>query len=78
MTTDRIEKNLIRATYRITTPMFCGGAEQQAEFRLPSFKGVLRFWWRAYSRRVLTLRFVSSIESDKQTTDIKQREVICV
>ena len=47
MTTDRIEKNLIRATYRITTPMFCGGAEQQAEFRLPSFKGILRFWWRA-------------------------------
>jgi len=47
MTTDRIEKNLIRATYRITTPMFCGGAERQAEFRLPSFKGVLRLWWRA-------------------------------
>ena len=47
MTTDRIEKNLIRATYRITTPMFCGEANQQAEFRLPSFKGVLRFWWRA-------------------------------
>ncbi len=28
--------------------MFCGGANQQeAELRLPSFKGVLRFWWRA-------------------------------
>jgi len=27
--------------------MFCGGAEQQAELRLPSFKGILRFWWRA-------------------------------
>ncbi|MEO8495730.1 MAG: type III-B CRISPR module RAMP protein Cmr1 [Planctomycetota bacterium] len=37
----------IEATYRIVTPMFCGGAEQPAEFRLPSFKGVLRFWWRA-------------------------------
>lgn len=37
----------IRATYRVTTPMFLGGAEQQAELRLPSFKGALRFWWRA-------------------------------
>lgn len=37
----------IRATYRVTTPMFCGGAEHWAELRLPSFKGVLRYWWRA-------------------------------
>jgi CRISPR-associated protein Cmr1 len=37
----------ISATYRVTTPMFLGGAEQQADLRLPSFKGVLRFWWRA-------------------------------
>ena len=38
----------IEATYRVTTPMFCGGSNQQeAELRLPSFKGVLRFWWRA-------------------------------
>ena len=43
MATTRVE-----ATYRVTTPMFCGGANQQAaELRLPSFKGVLRFWWRA-------------------------------
>ena len=37
------------ATYRIVTPMFCGGADpnRSAEVRLPSFKGVLRFWWRA-------------------------------
>ncbi|RMG35559.1 MAG: type III-B CRISPR module RAMP protein Cmr1 [Planctomycetota bacterium] len=35
------------ATYRIVTPMFCAGADQQsAELRLPSFKGALRFWWR--------------------------------
>ena len=37
----------IKATYRVTTPMFCGGAENQAELRLQSFKGVLRYWWRA-------------------------------
>lgn len=44
---------LIEATYRVTTPMFCGGADPaDAELRLPSFKGVLRFWWRglAWSR----------------------------
>jgi CRISPR-associated protein Cmr1 len=40
----------IEATYRIVTPMFCSGADQtRAELRLPSFKGVLRFWWRALS-----------------------------
>lgn len=38
----------ITATYRIVTPMFCGGADQSiAELRLPSLKGALRFWWRA-------------------------------
>jgi CRISPR-associated protein Cmr1 len=38
----------ITATYRIVTPLFCAGANQQsAELRLPSFKGVLRFWWRS-------------------------------
>ncbi len=38
----------IEATYRVVTPMFCSGADQRcAELRLPGFKGVLRFWWRA-------------------------------
>ena len=39
----------VEAHYRVTTPLFCGGAEpeRQAELRLPSFKGALRFWWRA-------------------------------
>lgn len=36
----------LRLTYRIATPCFLGGAAQQPEFRLASFKGVLRFWWR--------------------------------
>lgn len=36
----------IDLTYRVTTPAFIGNAEQQAEFRLASFKGLLRFWWR--------------------------------
>ena len=38
----------IIATYRVVTPMFCAGADQRrAELRMSSFKGVLRFWWRA-------------------------------
>ena len=40
----------IEATYLVTTPVFCGGAHRErAELRPPSFKGVLRFWWRALS-----------------------------
>ncbi len=38
----------IEAVYKVTTPMFCAGADQrEAELRVTSFKGVLRFWWRA-------------------------------
>lgn len=38
----------ISATFRVTTPMFSGGADgTTAELRAASFKGVLRFWWRA-------------------------------
>ena len=37
----------IEATYQFSTPLFCRGADPQPEFRLPSFKGVLRYWWRA-------------------------------
>ncbi len=43
----------INATYRVVTPLFCAGANPKCpEFRLTSFKGVLRFWWRvlAWSR----------------------------
>jgi CRISPR-associated protein Cmr1 len=38
----------IEAEYRAVTPVFCAGADpNQPELRAPSFKGVLRFWWRA-------------------------------
>lgn len=53
----------IEATYRIVTPAFIGGADNNttAELRLPSIKGLLRFWWRtlAWNRignNVTTLR----------------------
>lgn len=39
---------IVRTTYSLTTPLFSAGAVQdEPELRLPSFKGVLRFWWRA-------------------------------
>lgn len=42
------EPHIIKATYRIVTPMFIGDAEQKASGISPaSVKGVLRFWWRA-------------------------------
>ena len=38
----------IDIAYRVVTPLFCAGADpNRAELRLPSFKGALRFWWRA-------------------------------
>lgn len=39
----------LKATYRIVTPLFLGGADprQATDFRPPSLKGALRFWWRA-------------------------------
>ena len=38
----------IEVTYRVVTPLFCAGADlARPELRLPSFKGVLRYWWRA-------------------------------
>ncbi|HHW01213.1 MAG TPA: type III-B CRISPR module RAMP protein Cmr1 [Thermoanaerobacterales bacterium] len=41
--------SVIKARYKIVTPMFIAGADQEdsAELRPPSFKGVLRFWFRA-------------------------------
>ena len=38
----------IEATYSVVTPLFCAGADSKTpEVRLPSFKGALRYWWRA-------------------------------
>jgi CRISPR-associated protein Cmr1 len=38
----------IKATFRIVTPMFLGGANHEPDgIRPPSIKGALRFWWRA-------------------------------
>ncbi|MEZ5584382.1 MAG: type III-B CRISPR module RAMP protein Cmr1 [Candidatus Competibacteraceae bacterium] len=33
--------------FKVLTPLFLGGADQVPELRAPSFKGLLRFWYRA-------------------------------
>jgi CRISPR-associated protein Cmr1 len=38
----------LRLTFRVLTPLFLGGADQESpELRAPAFKGLLRFWYRA-------------------------------
>lgn len=38
----------LEARFRIVTPLFMSGSDKlKAELRVPSIKGVLRFWWRA-------------------------------
>ena len=40
----------VKLHYKITTPMFLGGEDQKTDntqFRNASYKGALRFWWRA-------------------------------
>ncbi|SUS04818.1 putative CRISPR-associated RAMP protein, Cmr1 family [Candidatus Defluviicoccus seviourii] len=38
----------LHATYRVVTPMFLGDAEKSAScLSVASFRGILRFWWRA-------------------------------
>lgn len=43
------EPHIIRASYRIVTPMFIGDANPEVAetIRPPSLKGAIRFWWRA-------------------------------
>lgn len=43
-----MRRRVIRARYRLATPAFIQGASGSSpELRPPSFKGILRFWWRA-------------------------------
>ncbi|HEX9726503.1 MAG TPA: RAMP superfamily CRISPR-associated protein [Vicinamibacteria bacterium] len=37
----------LKVTFRVVSPLYLGGADQQAEIRAASFKGVLRSWYRA-------------------------------
>jgi len=37
----------VKLTLKVITPLFMGGANQQAELRSQSIKGIIRYWWRA-------------------------------
>ncbi len=52
----------ITFTLRVITPLFMGGANQQAELRAQSFKGMIRFWWRALKAEI-------NIKKLKEETD---------
>ncbi len=44
-----MKDDCLRATFRIVTPMFLGGAMHEAErIRGTAVKGALAFWWRAF------------------------------
>lgn len=45
-------RKTIEISYKVTTPMFLSGSEHDisAELRPPSFKGALRFWYRAIDK----------------------------
>ena len=62
----------IEVTYRVVTPLFCAGADStHPEIRLPSFKGVLRFWWRAlaWSRCRADLEALEALEAIRRQED---------
>ncbi|MGH3090413.1 MAG: type III-B CRISPR module RAMP protein Cmr1, partial [Rubrobacteraceae bacterium] len=42
------EENKLSVNMKLVSPAFAGGADQaKAELRVPSLRGLLRFWWRA-------------------------------
>lgn len=58
----------IKVTYKVITPLFCGGANLgeggAAELRQTSFKGVLRWWWRALTwQRYHSLETIQKVEN---------------
>jgi len=67
----------IEATYRIVTPMFLGGADQSPDsgIRPPSFKGALRFWWRALNwERMIEKSEENKRNNRKQSPDSKEKK----
>lgn len=53
----------VEVRFKVVTPCFLGGHGYQAELRLPSIKGALRFWWRAITySRVAEARTETTIE----------------
>jgi CRISPR-associated protein Cmr1 len=67
----------LTATYRIVTPLFLGGADQQAQathIRPPSVKGALRFWWRALNWGRIRSEFQNDANDAKALCELNQQE----
>lgn len=59
--------SLLKATYSINTPMFAGGANpNEVELTPTSFKGVMRFWWRALNWSKIRLSKSNDVEALKE------------
>lgn len=59
--------NWIQIEFTVQTPMFLGGGDQQAEFRLASLRGALRYWFRALAAPFL--------DDDSHQVAAKEREI---
>ena len=58
---------LLKAIYQINTPMFTAGANtQEAELTPTTFKGVMRFWWRALNWSQIRLAYRNDTEALKE------------
>ena len=63
---------LLRATYHINTPMFVAGENtQEAELTPTTFKGVMRFWWRALNWSKIRL---ASSNKESALKELHQQE----
>jgi len=62
---------------KFITPAFIGGADNKntAEFRLPTLKGLLRFWWRAYQDGTGDLSKLRSDEATKFGSTATKSEI---
>ncbi len=65
---ERSSMHHLEARMKIVTPCFLEGASRQAELRIPSVKGVLRFWWRAlaYSQLSRKPKAVESLRTNEE------------
>ena len=65
---ERSSMHHLEARMKIVTPCFLEGTSRQAELRIPSVKGVLRFWWRAlaYSQLSRKPKAVESLRTNEE------------
>lgn len=55
----------LELAFKVITPMFLHGMSKKPELRVPSIRGILRFWWRATQvREDMTHAELRKIESD--------------